>query len=370
MGHYLSHVGNQKADPSIPRYPDENFARELMQLFTIGLWELHPDGSRKLDALGEPVPTYDNGDITELARVFTGLYYASPYGWGGGGWADEHFTRPMVMYPERHDFDAKTLPGGFVVPARDESEANGMQDVRDAVDALFHHPNTPPFVSRQLIQFLVTDNPSPGYIRRVQDVFVNDGGGTRGNLAAVVKAILLDPEARAQAVDVAAGKVREPVIRTMHLGRLFKLAETHPDFVWWNWTENYYGASKQFNFFTPVYQAPGEIRNGGLVSPGFQIVDTFSSISYPNLLWDYLHDGFKSAWDWQFPLDYSATLLLAENPAALVDHVDLLVCAGSMTARTRGILLTALANPALSQKERVALAVWTAMTCPEGTIQR
>lgn len=378
MGHYLSHVGNQKADPSIPRYPDENFARELMQLFTIGLWELHPDGSRKLDALGEPVPTYDNGDITELARVFTGLYYASPYGWGGGGWADEHFTRPMVMYPERHDFDAKSLPGGLVVPAREESESNGLQDVRDAVDALFQHPNTPPFVSRQLIQFLVTDNPSPAYIRRVQNVFANDGSGVRGNLGAVVKAILLDPEARAQPVDGSAGKVREPVIRTMHLGRLFKLAETHPDFVWWNWTENYYGASKQepmnspsvFNFFTPVYQAPGEIRNGGLVSPGFQIVDTFSSISFPNLLWDYLHDGFKSAWDWQFPLDYSATLLLAESPAALVDHVDLLVCAGSMTARTRGILLTALSNPALSQKERVALAVWTAMTCPEGSTQR
>jgi uncharacterized protein (DUF1800 family) len=378
MGHYLSHVGNQKADPSIPRYPDENFARELLQLFTIGLWELNPDGGRKLDAYGEPIPTYDNGDVTELARIFTGLYYASPYGWGGGGWADEHFTRPMVMYPERHDFEAKSLPGGMVVPARDESEAGGMQDVRDAVDALFRHPNTPPFVCRQLIQFLVTDNPSPAFIRRVQDVFVNDGGGTRGNLAAVVKAILLDPEARALPVDAAAGKVREPVIRTMHLGRLFNLAGTQPDFVWWNWTENYYGASKQepmnspsvFNFFTPVYQAPGEIRNAGLVSPGFQIVDTFSSISFPNLLWDYLHEGFKSSWDWQFPLDYSATLPLAENPAALVDHVDLLVCAGSMTARTRGILLTALSNPALGRKERVALAVWTAMSCPEGTIQR
>ncbi|RYD40291.1 MAG: DUF1800 family protein, partial [Verrucomicrobiaceae bacterium] len=98
MGTYLSHAGNQKADPSIPRYPDENFARELMQLFTIGLWELNPDGSRKLDVHGEPIPTYDNGVITELARVFTGLYYDSPYGWGGGGWADEHFTKPMVMY--------------------------------------------------------------------------------------------------------------------------------------------------------------------------------------------------------------------------------------------------------------------------------
>jgi hypothetical protein len=250
--------------------------------------------------------------------------------------------------------------------------------VRDAVDALFRHPNTPPFISRQLIQFLVTDNPSPGYIRRVQDVFVNDGSGTRGNLGAVVKAILLDPEARAQPTSDSWGKVREPVVRTMHLGRLLKLAETHPRFVWWNWTENYYGSSKQepmnspsvFNFYTPVYQAPGEIRNGGLVSPGFQIVDTYSSISFPNLLWSYLHEGFNAAYSWRYPLDWSAPLLLADQPAALVDHVDLLVCAGAMTARTRGILLAALDNPALSQKERVALAYWTALTCPEGTVQR
>lgn len=378
MGAYLSHAGNQKADPSIPRYPDENFARELMQLFTIGLWELNPDGSRKLDGLGEPIPTYDNGDITEMARVFTGLYYDSPYGWGGGGWADEHFTKPMVMHADRHDFDAKALPDGFVVPPREPSESNGLQDIRDAVDALFRHPNTPPFVCRQLIQFLVTDNPTPAYIQRVQNVFVNDGSGERGNLGAVVKAILLDPEARAQPLSPSFGKVREPVIKTMHLGRLFKLAESHPDFVWWNWTDTYYGFSKQepmnspsvFNFYTPVYQAPGEIRNGGMVSPGFQIVDTFSSISFPNLMWEYLHRGFRSSYEWWYPLDYRDTSLLAGNPDALVDHVNLLVCAGNMTARTRGILLDAVSDPALAPKERVALAVWTAMTCPEGAVQR
>ncbi len=377
MGWYLSHAGNQKADPSIPRYPDENYAREIMQLFTIGLWELNPDGSRKLSSNGEPIPTYDNGHITDLARVFTGLYFAAP-GWGGGGWADEHFTQPMVMYPDRHDFEAKTLPNGVVIPARDVSETNGNQDVSDAVEALFNHPNTPPFVCRQLIQFLVTDNPSPQYIKRVQDVFVNDGSGLRGNLAAVVKAILLDPEARTPPLSPAFGKVREPVIRTMHLGRLLHLAEAHPKFVWWNWVENFYGYSIQepmnspsvFNFYTPVYQAPGEIRNTGLVSPGFQIINTYSAVSFPNLLWDYLHDGFKSGWTWEHPMDYSDLLLLAESPAALVDHIDLLVCAGSMTARTRGIMLGALADPALSQHDRVALAVWTAMTSPEGVVQK
>jgi uncharacterized protein (DUF1800 family) len=378
MGWYLSHAGNQKPDPSIPRYPDENFARELMQLFSIGLWELNPDGSRKLDIHGEPIPTYDNGDITELARVFTGLYFVSPYGWGGGGWDDTHLTMPMVMYADRHDFGTKTIPGGFIVPAREETEANGMQDIRDAVDAIFRHPNTPAFVGRQLIQFLVTDNPSPAYVKRVHDVFVDDGRGVRGNLAAVVKAILLDPEARSQPLSSGYGKVREPVIRTMHLGRLFKLAEAHPDFVWWNWQENFYGFAKQepmnspsvFNFYTPVYQSPGDIRNNGLVSPGFQIIDTFSSVSFPNLIWKYLHEGFTSAWEWNYPLDYSSTLVLADNPAALVDHVNLLVCAGSMTTRTRGIILSSISSPALTEKDRVALAVWLAMCCPEGTVQR
>ncbi|MES2474405.1 MAG: DUF1800 family protein [Verrucomicrobiota bacterium] len=378
MGWYLSHAGNQKADPSIPRYPDENYARELMQLFTIGLWELNPDGSRKLDANGEPIPTYDNGDITELARTFTGLYFASPYGWGGGGWADEHFTMPMVMYPERHDFEMKRLPNGFIIPAREPTETNGKQDILDAVDALFEHPNTPPFVCRQLIQFLVTDNPTPGYIRRVQDVFVDDGHGTRGNMAAVIKAILMDHEARNPPLSASFGKVREPVVRTMHLGRLCHLADAHPDFVWWNWTENYYAPSSQepmnppsvFNFYTPVYQSPGWIRDSGLVSPGFQIINTYTAVSFPNLLWDYVHDGFKSGWSWDFPLDFSDPLRVAENPAALVDQMNLLVCAGNMTARTRSIVLTALADPALSRQDRVALALWSAMTSPEGVVQK
>lgn len=378
MGWYLSHVGNQKADPSIPRYPDENFAREVMQLFSIGLWELNPDGSRKLDGNGEPIPTYDNGTITEMARVFTGLYFDAPYGWEGGGWSDDDYTKPMVMYPQYHDFGRKTLLHGFIIPEREASAANGMQDVLDAVDCLFRHPNTPPFVSRQLIQFLITDNPSPAFIKRVQDVFVDDGHGVRGNLGAVVKAILLDPEARNAPVSPGYGKMREPVVRTMHLGRLFRLAETNPNFTWWNWTDTYYGFSSQeplnspsvFNFYTPVYQAPGEIRNQGLVSPGFQLVNTYTSVSFPNMLLDYLHDGFRSAWDHRYPLDYRSNLLVAANPEALVDQVNLLICAGNMTARTRSILLTRLNDTALSQHDRVALAIWLAMTCPEGAVQR
>lgn len=378
MGWYLSHVGNQKGDPSVPRYPDENYAREVMQLFTIGLWELNPDGTRKLDGNGDPIPTYGNDEITEMARVFTGLYFDAPYGWGGGGWADEHYTKPMVMFPQHHDFGTKRLLNGFVLPESEESVENGLRDVRGAIDSLFRHPNTPPFVCKQLIQFLVTDNPSPEYVRRVQDVFVNDGAGVRGNLTAVAKAILLDAEARQLPVSPGYGKAREPVVRTMHLGRLFKLAQAHPGFVWWNWQENFYGASVQepmnspsvFNFYTPSYQAPGEIRDSGLVSPALQIVNTYSAVSFPNLLLEYMNDGFRSAWNWWYPLDFGGTLPLASSPDALVDHVDLLVCAGNMTARTRSILLSKLADTTLTAHDRVALAVWLAMTCPEGAVQR
>lgn len=376
MGWYLSHAGNQKGDPSIPRYPDENFAREIMQLFSIGLWELNPDGTQKLQN-GEPVPTYDNGDITEMARVFTGLYFDAPWGFDGGGWSDAEMTKPMRMFHRYHDFGRKKFLGGTILPAREPSMENGLRDVEDAVDSLFRHPNTPPFVSRQLIQFLVTDNPTPAYVKRVQDVFVDDGGGVRGNLAAVVKAILLDPEARSVPTSPEFGKVREPVIRTMHLGRLFGLAENHPDFTWWNWTDTYYGQSFQeplnspsvFNFYTPVYQAPGEIREAGLVSPGFQLVNTFSAVSFPNLLLDYLHGGFRSSY-LRYPLDFRRGQLLADSPEALVDQANLLLCAGNMTARTRTIILGKIRNAALTPDERVALALWLAMACPEGAIQR
>ncbi len=379
MGWYLSHVGNQKADPTIPRYPDENYAREIMQLFSIGLWELNPDGTRKLDAGGAPVETYGNAEITELARVFTGLYFDSEWGWGSGGWADEHYLKPMVMHPAYHDFGSKTLLGGFVIPARDENRENGLRDIRDAVDSLFRHPNAAPFVSKKLIQFLVTANPSPGYVGRVSAVFENDGSGARGNLGAVVKAILLDREAREFPMDPAFGKTREPAIRTMHLGRLMKLTEAHAEFVWWNPESTYYAYSFQepllspsvFNFFTPEYQAPGEIRNAGLVSPGFQIVDSYSAISFPNLLWDYLNEGFRSGWQIRFDPAHDDLLAIAGDDVTLIDRVNLLLCAGNMSARTRTAILDAFAaEPDLTDKDKVVVALWTTINSPEGATQR
>ncbi|MDG2122568.1 MAG: DUF1800 family protein [Verrucomicrobiales bacterium] len=379
MGVYLSHIGNQKADPSIPRFPDENYAREIMQLFTIGLWKLHPDGSRMLDGSGEPIPTYGNAEITQLARVFTGLWYDVRYSFGVGGWDDSHYARPMRMFPEHHDFDAKTLLDGFAIPARSPSVDNALHDIHDAVGHLFDHPNTPVYISRQLIKFLVTANPSPDYIERVQNTFVDDGTGTRGNLGAVVQAVLLDPEARNPShylADASYGKLREPVLRTFALARALDTGKTDSDFVWWDFgfyeralQEPFFSPSV-FNFYTPVYQAPGKIRESGLVSPVFQITDTYSAISFPNLLWETLSTGLRAGNGQNLQFDYSNAREVASDPEALLDHVDLLLCSGSMSPNTRNIIREAISDPSFNDDDRIALATYLAATSPDGAIQR
>lgn len=381
MGWYLSHVGNQKADPSIPRYPDENYAREIMQLFTIGLWKLTPDGSRMLDGSGEPIPTYGNDEITELARVFTGLWYDNQYGWGSGGYATEHFIKPMVMHARYHDFGPKKLLNGYVLSGQSESREGGANEVKGAIQHLFDHPNTPVFLSKKLIQFFVTSNPSPAYVKRVQDVFVDNGEGVRGDLEAVVRAILLDVEARDRHHAVANerfGRLKEPVVKTMAMGRVFKVAEANPDFVWFNYEDTYFGQVFQeptyspsvFNFFTPEYQAPGVIRDAGLVSPEFQIVNSYTAISGPNLFWRYAQNGFVSEYRYQFPFDYSESKAIAVSDEALVDRMNLLFCGGQMGAESRRIILEALAKGEFGADEKATLAAYLAISCPEGAIQR
>lgn len=191
MGAYLSHLRNDKSDPRSGRYPDENYAREIMQLLSIGLFQLKQDGTLLRDGRGKPIPTYDNDDITELAKIFTGLSFDGPdrnFGSGAEAW-----TRPMRMYEEHHEPGPKRLIRGRHVPA----SQTGMQDISAAVDNLFRHPNVGPFIARRLIQRLVTSNPSPLYVQRAAAAFADDGHRVRGNMRAVISAILLDPEARA-----------------------------------------------------------------------------------------------------------------------------------------------------------------------------
>jgi uncharacterized protein (DUF1800 family) len=213
MGQYLSHLANRKSNPVAKTFPDESFAREIMQLFSIGLWMLNPDGSRTLDGQGRPIPTYDNDDVTEFARVFTGLSYGqlangSPATFGA---YDGDFTVPMKGWDSEHDLLPKTLLLGATTPEREASAGNTgtatMADVDAAVSNLFHHPNVGPFIGRLLIQRLVTSNPSPAYVGRVSAAF---DAAPRGDLARTVKAILMDPEARdpAKMSDPAFGKLR------------------------------------------------------------------------------------------------------------------------------------------------------------------
>ena len=378
MGRYLSHVGNQPPAPEINRFPDENYARELMQLFTIGLWELSPDGTRILDSNGQPIPTYSNEEITNFARVMTGFWYGGNP-WASGGWQDQDYAIPMEMHEEHHDFDAKTLLNGASIPRRPISRENAILDVQDAIRNLFEHPNCAPFISRALIQFLITSNPTPEYVARISGVFDNDGSGQRGNLGAVVKAILMDPEARDPAVANHRnfGIFREPVIRTMHLARITRLNRDE-DLLWWDYG-NYNEASFQkpmlspsvFNFYRPDYSAPGVLTQNGLSSPALEITNSYTAVSFPNTLWDHVNNGFTLFSSYSFPPDYSSLLPFASDHEALLDYLNLLVCSGQMNARSRSIILEALAaaDPG-DDPGRVRLALYLALMSPQGAVQR
>ena len=379
MGRYLSHVGNQKARPEVNQFPDENYAREVMQLFTIGLWDLELDGSRKRDGSGNFIPTYNNGDITEMARVFTGFWFGC-HRWGNGGNEDNDFTVPMDMWVEKHDFGAKSLLGSLSIPARPLSAANALSDVEDALDFLFKRPNTAPFISRQLIQFLVTSNPSPAYVARVAAIFVNNGSGKRGDLAAVVRAILLDVEARdvrGSRGSASFGRLKDPVYRAMALARAGRLAR-FPALNWWDYG-NFYESSLQspgnapsvFNFYRPDYRSPGLLTDKQLAAPALQITNSYTSIAFVNQLWENTISGLKLYDSYAFKPDYRDLLEVAANPPLLLDRANLLFCGGMMSASTRAVALNLLTQVSANDPlQRVQLTVFLASACPEGAVQR
>ena len=350
-----------------------------MQLFSIGLWKLHPDGTRILNNQGESMPTYSNLEITQMARVFTGLWF-SGHPWGQGGWTDADYSTPMTMHADKHDFERKVLVNGVIIPARPATTDSAMLDIDDAIRGLFEHPNTGPFIGRQLIQFLVTDNPSAEYVRRVAEKFADDGHGVRGNLAAVVRQILLDPEAREPSGpfnNVAFGRLKEPVIRTMAMARILGMRK-EPALQWWDWGE-FNGAARQeptyspsvFNFYRPDYRAPGLLTQHQLAGPVFQITDSFSSIAFPNRTWLMLERGLRAWYPNPMPLDLSAEAALAATPERLVDRLNLLLCGGAMKLETRATILNAINQLPADQKEaRARVAVYLVMMSPDGAVMK
>ncbi|MEM6796340.1 MAG: DUF1800 family protein [Acidobacteriota bacterium] len=381
MGLYLSHLFNRRSDPSQNRFPDENFAREVMQLFSIGLHELNPDGTWKLDSAGQPIPTYGNAQITEMAKVFTGLAM-TPLGDLPIVFGDLQPTwdLPMVMYEPEHEPGPKTLLNGFVVPAGQ----TGMQDIEMAIDNLFLHPNVGPFLGTHLIKFLVTSNPSPAYVARVSAAFDDNGSGVRGDMKAVVKAVLLDAEARdvTRIDDPQFGRVREPFVRWVQIGRAFHATSPSGRFRHYGGDDvdeagflaQYpYFAPSVFNFFSPDHRPPGPLAAAGLVAPELEIIHAYTSVATMNrvgfavVTGEYLRDNFTGT----ISLNLATEVAIAQSsPTALVDHLDLLLTYGTLSAGSRQIILDAVLPLSADPDALVRMAVFLMLICPEFGVQR
>jgi uncharacterized protein (DUF1800 family) len=390
MGIYLSSLRNAKttldARGNVITSPDENYAREIMQLFTVGLHELNPDGTIRLDPNGQPIPTYTQDTIAQTAKVFTGWSFANAT---AGATANANLFRngaadylnPMMLWPAFHDDTAKTIIGGKVLPAAQ----GGVRDLQDTLDALFNHPNTGPFVSRQLIQRLVTSNPSPAYIYRVAQVFANNGAGVRGDLGAVVRAILMDYEARSSAVAAAGtfGKLKEPLLRATALFRAFDGRSNSGRFNIPNPEGNLSQAALRaptvFNFYEPNFVLPGAVAAAGLYAPEYQILTDTTALTQPNFYYNYIYTT-RSATDatQQNPgLTLDAWLPLARTPQQLVDAINLLLAGGSVPKAVTDRMVAAIAampvgtaTNTANDLERVRSAIYLTTTLPHGAIQK
>jgi uncharacterized protein (DUF1800 family) len=396
MGRYLTFLANRREDTT--RTPDENYAREIMQLMTIGLIELNADGTPRLDGSGNQIPTYTPADIAGLAKVFTGIswYHPTPTNntFVGNNADPNRSVTPMIFYPNFHSISEKVFLG-TTIPANASADVAG--DLRIALDRLFNHPNTGPFISYRLIQQMVTSNPSPAYVGRVAAVFANNGQGVRGDMAAVVKAILMDAEARDASVSSSTsfGKLREPVIRVANWARAFGARSQTGNFLITSTSANTslnqtpLTSPSVFNFWRPGFVPPGTTQLGqrNLVAPEFQVVDEVTTAGYINSIQTWVDAGIGStppngAGRDVRPVDannvfYAAEMALAENPQALVDRMNLLLFYGTMSPTLQSRMVTAINGVTASSPitdaqrlNRAKTAVFFSMISPEYLTQR
>ena len=405
MGIYLSHLRNQKADTRSGRVPDENYAREVLQLFSIGLVELNEDGSARTSG-GAAIATYAPADISGMARVFTGWSWACPdwpdnncfsSGSNAGSSDPDRTFKSMLGYPQYHSTEEKRFLGTVIAA---QTQADPVASLRTGLDTLAAHANVGPFIGRQLIQRLVTSNPSPTYVRDVARVFANNGAGVRGDMGAVIKAVLMHREARV--VSDTSGKVREPVLRLAAFMRAFPHSS---DTGWWRVgnTDNTSTSLGQtpmrspsvFNFYRPGYVNPGSSAAArGLVSPEMQIAHETSAAGYINAMRDNVGSGVgqsngtvngvvRNRRDLQ--ADYSAELALANDVPALVDRVLGKLTYGNASAALRTEIVDAVGRvtiPALNvggtnqgsvdsaKRTRVNAAILLVLASPEFQVQQ
>jgi uncharacterized protein (DUF1800 family) len=368
MGQYLSVMGNDKGDAT--RDPDENYAREVMQLFTIGLYQLNPDGTQKLDPTGQPIPTYSNLDVMGLAKVFTGFSWNIPGDQSNTAWSNccayvgtgfGEDILPMQSFPNHHSTDEKDFLG-VTIPT--QSNPDPVGDLKISLDTLFNHPNLPPFVCKQLIQHLVTSNPSPAYVGRVATVFQDNGMGVRGDMKAVLQAILLDDEARNSAAassNPQYGKVREALIRYTEWARAFTAQSRNASFNLGSTEDPIYGLGEMslrspsvFNWFAPGYVPPGtSIEQANLVAPEMEMTDVSTVVGYLNYMQSAIGGNATTGPD--VFSNYSTEIALAATPDQLVDRMNLLLMAGEMDATLRGQILSAVNSIAIPSGDQDAI---------------
>ncbi len=384
MGVYLSMLGNEKPDVERNIRPDENYAREVMQLFSIGLVELNMDGSIKLDSNEQPIPSYDQDVIKGFAHVFTGWHFNGTtdetwYRW----WDNFNLIDTMVAVSSFHDTEEKQLFTGVLLPANQAPE----QDLSMALDALANHNNVAPFIAKQLIQKLITSNPTPAYIKRISEIFTDNGFGERGDLAAVIKAILLDEEARTghQLAENTFGKVREPLIRATHMWRAFNLTYVS-ERIDMSWPEYFFGQAplaspSVFNFYRPDY-GPIELKaNEGLIAPELQIATESTMTNTINFFaWYGLWRNFSgdiadtniSEGD-ELYLDFTKEVNIVEQDGAqaLLEHLNIVLTAGTLSEDAITLLVSAYDEDNQQNIEsKIGNLVFLILSSPQYAIQR
>ncbi len=371
MGQYLDMANNERLDPRRGVPPNENFAREVLQLFSVGLVQLHPDGTLHRDAEGKPLPTYGPAEIAEFARAFTGWTYAARPGVKPLRRNPGHFDGALVPVADMHDAGPKRLLQGMQIAG----SADPRAELAQVLDHIFQHPNVGPFISRRLIQHLTTSHPSPAYIARVARVFGDNGRRVRGDLGAVVRAILLDPEARGDSPSGPQfGKLREPVLYVTGVMRALGARSDGVDLIAQSsgMEQNVFVAPTVFNFFPPDYELSGL----GMNAPELAIVDSHTSLKRADFAWRLIF-GRPVPPDATLPgaigtqLSLSAWEALALEPGQLVDGLGGLLLHARLPAPSRQAIVQAVtAVPASNPAQRVKTAAYLMVAGPQYQVQR
>ena len=375
MGYYLNMLNSEKDDPETGAHPNENYAREVLQLFSIGLAKLNLDASQQLDGAGKPIPSYDESVVQGFAKAFTGWTYPNATGWDE---ANEEvaaaWTSAMKPFASKHSPEKKRLLDGAEIAAGGSPQT----DMKAALDSIFNHPNVGPFISRQLIQRLVTSNPSRAYISRVASMFNNNGSGVRGDLRAVVAAILLDTEARNAAPPAHFGKQREPVMRFANFLRALnaKADNGRNSIHYLESADNGLGQSpllspSVFNFFSPNFRPAGKIAAAGMVAPEFQITTETTVVGGLNFFANLFNSGGYGYDDNKLKLNLASLEAKAGDANALIAEFNTLFCNNQMTTGLQTRLRTMINAISINNSSyRVRASLILISLSPDFVIQR